>query len=264
MKVTVFTSNQPRHIALIHRLATVADEVFAVLECNTVFPGQVQDFFKRTNVMQEYFRHVIEAERMVFGSLDFLPSNVRSLSLRSGDLSLLDMSALVAAFQSDYYIVFGSSYIRNELADFLVEHQAINIHMGVSPYYRGNSCNFWALYDRKPDYVGATIHLLSKGLDSGAMLFHAVPAEQAVDPFELGMLAVRAAQNGLLQALKTGELLKMVPVLQDKSLQIRYTRNSDFNDDVASGYLRSLPGKNDIGRALRDRDVGLLLRPYIE
>ena len=47
--------------------------------------------------------------------------------------------------------------------------------MGVSPYYRGTSCNFWAIYDDNPSYVGSTIHLLSKGLDSGDILFHCIP-----------------------------------------------------------------------------------------
>lgn len=46
--------------------------------------------------------------------------------------------------------------------------------MGLSPYYRGTDCNFWALYDKKPQYVGATIHLLSKGIDSGPTLYHAL------------------------------------------------------------------------------------------
>ena len=73
------------------------------------------------------------------------------------------------------YIIFGASYIKGWLIDFLVENNAINIHMGLAPYYRGNSCNFWALFDDKPSYVGATIHKISKGLDNGPILFHCLP-----------------------------------------------------------------------------------------
>ena len=81
-------------------------------------------------------------------------------------------------------MVFGSSYIKGELVDYLVKQKAINIHMGVSPYYRGCDCNFWALYDNNPHLVGATIHLLSKGLDSGPMLYHAMSNIKS-NPFEL-------------------------------------------------------------------------------
>ena len=75
---------------------------------------------------------------------------------------------------SDLYIIFGSSFIKGDLIDFLIEKKAINIHMGVSPYYRGADCNFWALNDNNPHLVGATIHLISKNLDSGPILFHAL------------------------------------------------------------------------------------------
>jgi len=263
MRITVFTSNQPRHISLTKSLALIADEVFAIQECNTVFPGQVEDFFKRSDVMQNYFSNLIDAEKELFGLPCFLPSNVQSLSLKSGDLNKLKIDILKPALQSDFYIVFGSSFIKGELIDFLVSKRAINMHMGLSPYYRGSSCNFWALYDSKPDYVGATIHLLSKGLDSGAMLFHAVPKVEEIDPFLLGMYAVKSAHDGLVRAIETGEILEMDAIDQNKSLEIRYTRNKDFTDKVASEYLERQATSQDIFRSLKNRDLSMLLNPYI-
>lgn len=44
MKITVFTSNQPRHLSLVEKLASIADTVFVIQECNTAFPGKVADF----------------------------------------------------------------------------------------------------------------------------------------------------------------------------------------------------------------------------
>ena len=52
MKITVFTSNQPRHLSLIKDLSIIADEVYAIQECNTVFPGEVKDFFDNSEIMQ--------------------------------------------------------------------------------------------------------------------------------------------------------------------------------------------------------------------
>jgi len=264
MKITIFTSNQPRHISLIRSLSSIADEVFAVQECNTVFPGQVEDFFKKSDVMQNYFANVMNAEKEVFGSPCFLPFNVQSLSLKAGDLNKLDMDTLRPALKSDFYVIFGSSFIKGGLIEFLVKKKAINIHMGLSPFYRGSSCNFWALYDDKPDYVGATIHLLSEGLDSGSMLFHAVPEVGEIEPFLLGMYAVKSAHNGLVSAIRTGEILKMEAIPQDKSLEIRYTRNKDFTDDVASSYLERQPTAQEIFQSLKNRDLSILLNPHVE
>ena len=119
------------------------------------------------------------------------------------------------------------------------------------------------MYDDKPDYVGATIHMLSKGLDSGPMLFHAIPAAEKVTPFVLGMKAVRAAHSGLVNAIENGSILKMKGVHQDKDLEIRYTKNIDFNDKVASLYLESSHNRNDVYSALLQRDSSVLLNPFI-
>ncbi|CAA7622585.1 Formyl transferase domain protein [Magnetospirillum sp. LM-5] len=261
MSVAVFTSNQPRHLSLIRSLARVFDTVYAVMECNTVFPGQVADFFRKSEVMQDYFGRVMAAEDRVFGSVDFLPGNVRVLALKMGDASQVAPSVFAPVFEADHTVVFGASYLKGALCERLVERGALNIHMGVSPYYRGSSCNFWALADRRPDMVGATIHKLSKGLDSGAMYYHAFPKPQAADPFLWGMLSVKAAHDSLVEAMASGALSGMEPVEQDRTREMRYTRNADFTDEVAAAYLSDMPTATDVMSAAESRDTSLFLRP---
>lgn len=263
MKVTVFTSNQSRHISLINSLAGIADQVYAVQECSTIFPGEVQDFYRRSNVMQEYFKRVISAERDVFGSVGFAKNNVRQLALRMGDLSRVPLELLADALDSDVYIVFGASYVRGPLVDYLIDRGAINIHMGISPYYRGSSCNFWALYDGRPEYVGATIHKLSKGLDSGDMLFHVFPKEASSDPFVHGMMAVKSAHDGLCYHLQNNTLLAISSVKQRKDDELRYTRNGDFTDEIAQQYLFNLPTAEYLENALKRRDLKKFLNPLL-
>ena len=258
MKITVFTGNQPRHADLVRRLTGITDEVVAVIETTTVFPGQVDDFFKKSEVMREYFSRVIAAERRLFGDIDFLPTGATVLPIRMGDVSQLTRSQLDHALDADVHIVFGASYIRGWLAEFLVSRGAINIHMGVSPYYRGSSCNFWALYDENPGYVGSTIHLLSKGLDNGDIFFHCMPRHETdASPFEFTMRAVLAAHEGLVHALSDGTLKGIDPIPQDRQKEVRYTRNRDFNDDVAAEFLA-----RDLNLEASKIAYPVLLRPY--
>jgi methionyl-tRNA formyltransferase len=235
MKVAVFTSNQPRHCALIRGLATVADKVYAVQEASTVLPGILPDrIYGNSDVMRSYFSRMLAAERKLFGLPAFSPANVQTLSLQSGDLSHLPIEMFQEIFSADVFIVFGASWIRGSLIEALIERRAVNIHMGVSPYYRGSSCNFWALYDGNPDLVGATIHLLTRGLDSGPMLFHALPPRGKFDPFDFGMMAVRAAHEKVIDSIKFGRLLTVQGTQQDRT---RYTRSEDFTDAIADEYL---------------------------
>ena len=238
MKVTIFSSNQSRHLNLALEFSKVCDQVFFVSEVNTVFPGQIQDFFKKSLVMQTYFQNVINSEKNIFGDIRFLPKNVRTLAVKLGDLNKLNKMQIYEALDSDMYIVFGSSYIKGWLIDFLVEHGAINIHMGLSPYYRGSSCNFWALYDNNPSYVGATIHLLSKGLDSGDMLFHCIPKLDIKDsPFDFTMRSVLVAQKALVSAVNDKSIFSFSSVKQNKDSEVRYTKNNDFTDEIAKEFL---------------------------
>ena len=153
-----------------------------------------------------------------------------------GDLNMLDMKVLQPALSSDLYIVFGSSFIKGELIEFLVQNKAYNIHMGISPYYRGDSCNFWAAYDSNFHMVGATIHMLSKGLDSGDMLFHAAP-KIFDDKFLFGMKAVKCAHIGMVESIKNNELTSFIPVKQDRKYETRYSKNIHFTDEVALEFL---------------------------
>lgn len=263
MKIAVFTANQPRHFSLIRMLAGIADDVLACQECYTLFPGHVADFYRKSDVMQRYFDFVRRAEEEVFDPISLLPPNVRILPLRDGDINKLPVSIFSEFLSADLIVVFGATYLKGDLCDALIARNAINIHMGVSPYYRGSSCNFWAMYDGNYDMVGATIHRLSGGLDSGSMLFHAFPEAADDDPWCHGMKAVKAAHKALALAISGNRLTSMQPVVQDRSKQIRYTKTSEFTDEVAQAYLDNLPSADRIRSVCERRDYSKFLRPSV-
>ncbi|MDA9705218.1 formyltransferase family protein [SAR86 cluster bacterium] len=239
MKITIFSSNQPRHLHLVKKLSLICEEVFFISEVKTIFTGIIQDKISKSDVMEAYFSNVSKSEKNIFGEINFLPPNVKVLSIKSGDLSLLNKIQLNQALHSDLYVVFGASYIKGWLIDFLLMKKAINIHMGLSPYYRGAACNFWALYDNNPNYVGATIHLLSKGLDSGDMLCHCVPKPKKTNNiFDFTMRSVLVAHEGLADLIRDKSIQNIKPIKQDKTYEIRYSRHQDFNDEIATEFLQ--------------------------
>lgn len=238
MKITVFTSNQPRHVALINRLANAAEVIYAVQEVSTVHPGTVSDFYGNSETMHRYLSNVRSAEDLFFPNQRFTSSKVKTFACKSGDLNRLSKSDLEDALDSDLYVVFGSSFIKGWLCDFLVRKSAINLHMGLSPYFRGAACNFWAMYDQLPNYVGATWHYLSSGLDSGPMLFHSIPKFEDEDAFGFTMKAVLAAQEDLISNLEEISRGAFPGIPQEKHLQIRYSRYTDFNDETAKEFLQ--------------------------
>ena len=237
MKITLFTSNKTRHNYLINLLSKFCDELFVVQECGTIFSGIVPDHYPASITMKDYFTEVYNAEKKLFGNgyiKNFL-KKINILPILSGDLNKCSLSFLSNFLKSDIYIVFGSSYIKGDLINFLVQKKTINIHMGVSPFYRGTDCNFWALYDNNPHLVGATIHMLSKGLDSGPILYHAMSKIKS-NPFEYTMSTVKSAFHSISERIADSSILEIEPIAQNKSKQIRYSKKDEFTENIVKEF----------------------------
>lgn len=97
-------------------------------------------------------------------------------------------------------IVYGTNLIREPLVSRYAGRM-INMHLGLSPYYRGTATNFYPLLNDEPEYVGATIHLIDPGIDSGAIIHHARPVIVADDgPHTIGCKAILAGLEKLADA----------------------------------------------------------------
>jgi len=258
MKITLFTSNNHRHNYLINLLSNVCDELCVVQECRALFPGKNENKHPESEIIENYFNNVKEAENKIFKKeyVNKNSKNIKTLPILSGELSNLSLTYLDNFLKSDIYVVFGSSYIKGDLVDFLVSQKAINIHAGVSPYYRGTDCNFWALYDNNPHLVGTTIHMLSKGLDSGPMLYHAM-SNIKTNAFEYTMSTIKAAFHSIAEKIKDNSIFEMKPKIQNKDNKIRYTKKIEFNEEVIKNYF-----KKEINLNSKKFDNLLLNEPF--
>ena len=258
MKITLFTSNKNRHNYLINLLSKISDELFIVQECGTIFSGIVPGHYPVSETMKEYFEQVNDVQSKLFGNsyVNSSSKNIKLLPILSGDLNKCSLTFLSDFLKSDIYVVFGSSYIKRELVDYLVKQKAINIHMGVSPYYRGTDCNFWALYDNNPHLAGATIHMLSKGLDSGPMLYHAM-SNIKTNPFEYTMSTVKAAFHSIAERIEDKSIFEIKPIIQNKKNEIRYSKKIEFNDEVVKKYFNK-----EINLNSKKFDNSLLKEPF--
>ena len=258
MKITLFTSNKNRHNYLINLLSNVCDKLFVIQECGTIFPGVVPDHYPASTIMKKYFEKVNDVQFKLFGNsyVNNLGKNIKILPMLSGDLNKCSLTFLSDFLKSDIYLVFGSGYIKGELADYLVKQKAVNIHAGVSPYYRGTDCNFWALYDNNPHLVGATIHILSKGLDSGPVLYHAM-SNIKKNPFEYTMSTAKAAFHSIAEKIEDKSIFEIEPVIQNKENEIRHSKKIEFNEEIVREYFNK-----EINLNSKKFDNSLLKEPY--
>ena len=259
MKITLFTSNQKRHNFFINYLSGFVQDLSVIQECKTIFPGKLSGSYKKNTVIENYFKNVKKAEDKIFSDkyLNIKKKNIKLLPIAYGDLNSLKINELKNFLNSDLYLIFGSSFIKGELANFLVKRRAINIHIGVSPYYRGADCNFWALFDGNPHLVGATVHILSKGVDDGDILYHSMP-KVVKNSFEFTMLSVKSAFYSLSKKIKDNSILKIKPIKQFKKDQIRYSTKKEFDQTIVRKFIK----KNVFKPNKLKFNKKLLINPY--
>jgi folate-dependent phosphoribosylglycinamide formyltransferase PurN len=75
----------------------------------------------------------------------------------------------------------------------------LNVHHGIAPLMRGMQSTAWALFEGRPECLGATVHQVDAGIDTGTVLAYApVTAERQDD---IPSLFVRATERGVAQLL---------------------------------------------------------------
>jgi phosphoribosylglycinamide formyltransferase 1 len=95
----------------------------------------------------------------------------------------------------------------------------INVHVGITPRYRGVHGGFWAIYENRPELAGVTVHKIDPGVDTGAIIaqttvnvdpradtFRTLPVKQYLAALPLMRDAVGAALDGTLATMTRDDL----------------------------------------------------------
>jgi methionyl-tRNA formyltransferase len=169
-----------------------------------------------------------------------LPNNISTLTVDSiNHRSVID---LLVRLRPDLTIVIGTSILRRET--LRAARVAVNIHGGYLPYFRGNHCFFFALYESAFDRLGSTIHFVDEGIDTGDIIEHVVPAIYRDDNAEtLYCRAEKMAIHRLVELLAEFEQGSTWPRhVQPLGGRLFRTRDRTLYHDIAL-WLRRVMGR---------------------
>jgi len=85
------------------------------------------------------------------------------------DINNFDIQKSIRESNPDLILIFGGKILKGAWIDS-AKHGAINLHYGVLPYYRSSHSTEFALYHESYDKIGATIHYIDKGVDTGPII----------------------------------------------------------------------------------------------
>src|SRR5262245_45703891 len=239
MRAILLTSTFRRHVFVANTAAASCELVGVWQEEKTFRPERYARDAEDHLIIERHFADRDASEERYFFSDTEVRIDRGALHRTVGAGACSDPAevALMAATRPDVVLVFGTGILRNPLLSEF-GGRIINIHLGVSPYYRGAGTNFWPLVNRQPEYVGATIHYLDEGIDTGPILAHARPCIDPADgPHDVGNKTIVAAAQMLLRAAvaHVASTTRAVPQWQGGRLYQR----KDFNADAVRALYRN-------------------------
>ena len=179
MKVAIITSNEMRHVFFRRMVNSFSNVTIVFCLCEKTDESQFNQvmnskhstkeekdhFQKRENTEKDFFELVVsrikEPENIIFSN--------------KGDInSCIELQDALFQSKADVIISFGCSIIKNNVIE-KYSGKFINIHLGLSPYYKGVGTNLWPLINNEPEYIGVTYMYIDEYIDTGNIIHQIRP-----------------------------------------------------------------------------------------
>tara|TARA_R110000787_G_scaffold105850_6_gene213442 strand:- start:6717 stop:7406 length:690 start_codon:yes stop_codon:yes gene_type:complete len=148
MSCFAITSDHPRHVKFLETLCEKID-----IDLVVIVPKQGNNALE-----QEYFN----SDMSILKRKNVLMCTREQLSSRF-------VLQTLSRVKADVGFVFGAPLLKEEVFS-IPKYGCVNIHTGLVTHYRGVDSALWAMYDGRPDLIGATLHYIDKSIDTGSVI----------------------------------------------------------------------------------------------
>jgi phosphoribosylglycinamide formyltransferase 1 len=253
-----FLSNQ-KGIKVLKSFSETGNPIFKKknrLQINKIHPLMEQHAFQRRQM-----------EKDIFGM--YLSSNIdksNNLDCENGFSSSKEFLNIVKKLNPDLIVVYGSSIIKGDILN-IFKHKIINVHLGLSPYYRGSGTNYFPFVNKEPEFSGATFMYLDKTIDNGTIIhqirsristgdsFHQIGNRLISDMFQIYYQIILNFNK--IKVKKKKESTKgLLYKRKDFTLSSIEKLKKNFKKGIIEKYLKN--------KKKRDQKVPLIVQKFIK
>ena len=150
--------------------------------------------------------------------------------INKGDINNNDNVSKIIDLKPDIIISFGCSIIRSELLN-IFKGRFINIHLGLSPYYRGSGTNFWPFVNNELHFIGTTFMHIDDGIDTGEII-HQIRARKYFNDniHQIGNRLIKDSFIECVKIIRSFENLDHMAQLEIDPAEVRYYKKKDFTE----------------------------------
>ena len=201
MKLILFSGDHPRHLFVNKKVLEFFDDIFViVMQREELLPTPPSDLDNHDKeLFQLHFENRHRVETSVYGELNARDvfKNFNSIFIKPNELNTEIVADKVKKFNADFCFIFGVHLILDPVIDVLPKDK-INLHLGLSPWYKGGATLFWPFYHLEPQFCGSTFHQITKQADAGEIIHQCVPELRPGDKIhDVGARCILKARDDL-------------------------------------------------------------------
>ena len=252
MKLVLFSGDHPRHLFINKEVLNYFDKVLVIImhreEVLRTPPSDITDHDKK--LFEQHFENRYQKEVATYGHLNAREvfNSYDSIYVNPNELNTTRIATKIKDFNADFCFIFGVNLILDPVIDELPADK-INLHLGLSPWYKGGATLFWPFYHLKPQFCGSTFHQITKQADAGEIIHQCVPELFPGDTIhDVGARCVVKARDDLNSILSYWKVKRKFDGMVQKTSG-RNWRGADFhasqlrviydlyNDKIVDSYL---------------------------
>jgi len=218
MEIVILTSDSLRHKYLCNVLA----QNFSLKKI--IVQSKINYYNQRTPYIQEHFNKINQYEKQ------FFTSNFPIEAIYTKEIN--DKNLIQDISKNSIVVLFGTSIV-NDI--WLRNFRVINLHLGLSPYYRGSATLFWPFYNDEIECVGATIHYAVKKVDAGDILARVKPNIEIGDNYYT--ITNKTIKMAILKMVDVINNLDNITSIKQNLNFSKVYKKSDFNENVLKKVL---------------------------
>ena len=163
MKALILTSNNLRHRYFSLAVTKYFDAPTALVEEKRAYYSKQRT---QSALVRDHFDRIAGAEMRWFPEAS---DRKYPFIQKVSDINSIDLVAWACKQGFDVICLFGTSILGSKWLEAFPD-KIVNLHLGLSPFYRGSATLFWPFVNRELEYLGTTIHLATARVDAGEIL----------------------------------------------------------------------------------------------
>lgn len=230
MRALVLTLDQPRHRYFARAIAgQFVVPAVLVEEKRNYYNAQ-----RATSpAVRRHFECIAACERQWFAE----PAGSVGLPIRRApDINAPECVDWARSSEPDVVCLFGTAILREGWLNAF-PGRIVNLHLGLSPFYRGSATLFWPFVNRELHYLGTTIHVATAKVDAGDMLARIEPdLRPGEDYYTITTRLIRDSVDRFPQVVRAYLEGRIEPQPQEP-IGGRLYRKVDFDDEALARAL---------------------------